>query len=240
MEVAGALGIVAVATAIILNLGRFAERAPLAVSRLHYINVQSTYQVLLLGVALLVLSALHGLDDANLRAFLGPGDPAAPANGVAWLGIADDDSWLGLGTGLSCAITLATLTFVYAQFRTSAGRAEDLVPFLPWILAVSFTNSFSEEVVYRLGVVVPLAGAVDTAYILVISAVAFGAPHLRGMPNGIVGAAMAGALGWLLAKSVVETHGIFWAWLIHWLQDIVIFSALTMAAARRSRDPVRV
>jgi hypothetical protein len=99
------------------------------------------------------------------------------------------------------------------------------------VLLFSFTNSFSEEVVYRLGVIVPLVGSVDTAYILLISAVAFGAPHLRGMPNGIVGALMAGLLGWLLAKSVVEINGIFWAWFIHFLQDIVIFSAFVMAAA---------
>lgn len=42
---------------------------------------------------------------------------------------------------------------------------------------------------------------------------------------------MAGLLGWLLAKSVVETNGIFWAWFIHFVQDIVIFSAFVMAAA---------
>jgi hypothetical protein len=38
----------------------------------------------------------------------------------------------------------------------------------------------------------------------------------------------------LLAKSVVETNGIFWAWFIHFLQDIVIFSAFVMAAANKS------
>jgi len=29
-----------------------------------------------------------------------------------------------------------------------------------------------------------------------------------------------------LAKSILETKGIFWAWLIHFLQDIIIFTAL--------------
>lgn len=31
-------------------------------------------------------------------------------------------------------------------------------------------------------------------------------------------------MGWLLAKSMLETGGFFWAWLIHFLQDILIFS----------------
>jgi len=41
-------------------------------------------------------------------------------------------------------------------------------------------------------------------------------------------------LGWLLAKSVIETNGIFWAWFIHFLQDIVIFSAFVLAAVNKS------
>jgi uncharacterized protein len=86
------------------------------------------------------------------------------------------------------------------------------------------------EVAFSLGIVVPLYGTVEASYIMLISAIAFGAPHLRGMPNGLIGAVMAGFLGWLLAKSVLETHGIFWAWFIHFLQDVVIFSAFIMAA----------
>jgi uncharacterized protein len=35
---------------------------------------------------------------------------------------------------------------------------------------------------------------------------------------------LAGFLGWLLAKSIVETRGIFWAWFIHFLQDVIIFT----------------
>ena len=188
---------------------------------------------------MLVLFAIYFVNPANFSAFLTPGNIAAPANGVSWLGISEGESWLSLGASLSFFITLVTSTFIYLQFRKSTGSFRQLMPFMPWVLLFSFTNSFSEEVVYRLGVIVPLAGSVDTAYILLFSAAAFGAPHLRGMPNGIVGALMAGLLGWLLAKSVVETNGIFWAWLIHYLQDVVIFSAFVMAAANKSLNRTR-
>lgn len=50
---------------------------------------------------------------------------------------------------------------------------------------------------------------------------------------------MAGLLSGLLAKSVVETNGIFWAWFIHFLQDVVIFSAFVMAAANKSLGRTR-
>jgi hypothetical protein len=239
MEVVITMVIVIAATAVILNLGRFAKRSPFSVSGLEYINTQSKYQVLLLGVAALVLFVLYLVNKANFWAFLTPGKIAAPTKGVSWMGIADGESWLSLGTSLSFFITLATSTFVYLQFRKSGGGLRHAVAFIPWILLFAASNSFSEEVVYRLGIIVPLFGFVDNAYIFLISAAAFGAPHLRGMPNGILGALMAGFLGWLLAKSVVETNGIFWAWFIHFLQDIVIFSAFVMAAANELLNRTR-
>jgi membrane protease YdiL (CAAX protease family) len=235
MEITLALFIVLGATAVILNLGRFTEKSPFSVSDLGYINTQLKYQSLLFGVAMFVLFVLYLVNEANFVAFFAPGNIAAPARGVSWLDIEEGESWLGLGVSLSFFITLGTFIFIYLQFRKSGGGINRLVPYLPWVLLFSLTNSFSEEVVYRLGIIVPLFGVIDTPYILLISAVAFGAPHLRGMPNGVVGAFMAGLLGWLLAKSVIETTGIFWAWFIHFLQDIVIFSAFVMAAVNKIR-----
>lgn len=231
MEIIIALLIVVGATAVILNLGRFAAKSPLSVSDLEYINTQAKYQALLLAVAALVLVVIYFVNATNFLAFLTLGNIAAPAEGVAWLGIPDDQTWVSVGSSLSLFITLATSSFVYLQFRKSGGGLNKILPYLPWVLLFSLTNSFSEEIVYRLGIIVPLVGSIDSAYILLFSAAAFGAPHLRGMPNGVVGALMAGLLGWVLAKSVIETNGIFWAWFIHFLQDIVIFSAFVMAAA---------
>jgi len=230
MEIILAFVIVVGATAVILNLGRLAAKTPFSVSELGYVNTQAKYQALLLGVAALVLLAIFFVNAANFSAFLTLGNITAPAKGVAWIGIQDNQSWASVGASLSFFITLATSTFVYLQFRKSGGGLKQVIPYLPWVLLFSLTNSFSEEVVYRLGIIVPLVGSVDTSYILLISAAAFGAPHLRGMPNGIFGTLMAGFLGWLLAKSVIETNGIFWAWFIHFLQDIPIFSAFIMAA----------
>jgi ABC-type Fe3+-siderophore transport system permease subunit len=46
------------------------------------------------------------------------------------------------------------------------------------------------------------------------------------MPSGIIGISLAGILGFVLAKSIFETQGFFWAWLIHFLQDVVIIGSL--------------
>jgi membrane protease YdiL (CAAX protease family) len=95
-----------------------------------------------------------------------------------------------------------------------------------WIILFSLTNSFGEEMIFRLGIVSPLKGLIAPMTIFFISAVLFGIPHFAGMPNGIIGASLAGILGFVLAKSMYETNGFFWAWLIHFLQDLVIIGSL--------------
>jgi uncharacterized protein len=198
-----------------------------------YIKSQSKYQQRLLLAAVFVLCLLQLYAPETLSRFFSIGYLAAPATKVEWLGIAEGETWLSLGLTLSISITAATFSFVYFQFRGKVGRLRHTFSYAGWILLFSASNSFSEEIIFRLGVIVPLYGDVKTSYILLISAVAFGVPHLRGMPNGIIGACMASLLGWILAKSMIETNGFFWACFIHFLQDIVIYSAFVMAATAR-------
>lgn len=101
---------------------------------------------------------------------------------------------------------------------------------MPWILAFSVSNAFVEEVIFRLGVALPLEGKLEPFVISLLSGVLFGLPHLRGMPSGLVGALMSGVLGYILCTSLLETDGLFLAWWIHFLQDMVIFSALVLQA----------
>ena len=47
---------------------------------------------------------------------------------------------------------------------------------------------------------------------------------------------VAGLLGWLFGKALVETRGIAMPWLIHFLFDAVIFTFLAIAAPSRYGD----
>jgi uncharacterized protein len=198
-----------------------------------YVKNQSKYQQRLFLAAVFVLCLLHLYAPETLSRFFSIGYLAAPATKVEWLGIAEGETWLSLGPTLAISITAATSAFVYLQFRKTVGKLRHISSYWGWILLFSASNSFSEEIIFRMGVIVPLCGAVQTSSILLISAIAFGAPHVRGMPNGLIGAGMAALLGWILAKSVIETNGFFWAWFIHFLQDIVIYSAYVMAATEK-------
>jgi len=41
-----------------------------------------------------------------------------------------------------------------------------------------------------------------------------------------VGIQVAGIVGWFLAKLMLETRGFFWAWAIHFVQDLIIFTGI--------------
>ncbi len=214
------------------KISKFAKQKVLLKNQKEYINFQFIYQFGLLLLSFLVLLVLYIMYPTTLENFIHIGDLKAQVKSVAWLGIGEDETWLSLGFGLSFFITTITATFIYLQFKKLNIKTSLIVPFLPWIILFSLTNSFSEEVIYRYGVIVPLYGNINIDFILIFSAILFGIPHFKGMPNGIIGVLMASLLGYLLAKSVIETNGFFWAWLIHFLQDIVIISALFLSTIK--------
>jgi hypothetical protein len=65
---------------------------------------------------------------------------------------------------------------------------------------------------------------------LLLVAAYFGLAHFYGVPYGIVGVMMAGFLGWFLTKAMLETRGFFWPWLIHFCQDVAIFTFMAMGS----------
>lgn len=215
--------LVAGATAAMLYLSGRAMRTPLRVSALPYVNSQARYQLWLAAVAALVFLVAGALHPQNLRALVAVGDMQAPANGVPLFGIAQGESWRSVGSSLALFATLATTLVVLGPQRKRLRSLPRALPYLPWVGLFALSNSLAEELIYRIGVLVPLMGTVDPTVVTWLSALLFGAPHLRGMPSGLVGALMAGVLGWLLARSVLETQGLAWAWAIHFLQDIPIY-----------------
>lgn len=178
-------------------------------------------RILLTGLMLGILF-LYGASRKDV--FLQKGDLGAPASRVTALGIKEGESWKEIGRNFSIVITLVTLGFMWAAFRPGGGFVRDLLPVLPIAFAFAVSNSIGEEICYRAGPLSQLAGSVGWDHALWMTAVLFGLAHLQGVPGGVVGAILAGTMGWILAKSLLETNGIYWAWFIHFLQDLVIFS----------------
>jgi membrane protease YdiL (CAAX protease family) len=190
------------------------------------IDLEVRYQLITAGLALVFLLGVYLLHPQNFRTFARFGDSSAHPEPISWMGIFAKDTWLKVGVSFAVSITLITAIFVYLNVLNSTLVVEKLVVVLPFALIFAASNAFVEEALTRFGIVVSLHGFVPNHTIYLVSALVFGIPHYFGTPGGILGSLMAGYLGWLLAKSIVETRGVFWAWFIHFLLDVVIFSAL--------------
>jgi membrane protease YdiL (CAAX protease family) len=225
--------LVVVFTALILLASQQLKTIRLfSVSQNEYVNFQFNYQFALLFVTILSLAVTYFLNRENFLNFFTFGDISVPAKELKLFGIKANDSWLKTGISLTIVISSATATFMYFQMKQAQVNWDLLSGGILWILLFSLTNSFGEEMIYRMGIVSPLKGLLQPMTIFIISAILFGIPHLAGMPSGFIGATMAGVLGLVLAKSLYETNGFFWAWIIHFIQDIIIIGTLFLLATK--------
>jgi hypothetical protein len=175
---------------------------------------------------LLVVLGPGRLGGASLR--LRAGDDRARARaGVYTLG--RRPTWRRLGTFWAVGITVGTATAMWFALGSRLDDVSVLLWSLPAIAVLAATNTVNEEFGYRnvpLAVLPPLLGPRAA---LAATGLLFGLAHYYGNPPGASGVALSAFLGVLLAKSMVETGGSTWAWIIHWLQDMVIFSFLALA-----------
>ncbi len=225
---------VSLAATAMLSSTRFLQKIDIRVSENQFLNMQAKYQMVLLGIMIVVLAITYMVNPTGFKTYFQLGDIKAPAAAVRWLGIKQNESWRSVGIGFSIGITLVTSIYMFLGVKSMGGNINVLSAALPWIILFSLTNSFSEEAIFRMGVIGPLYQTIDIKYIILLSAILFGLPHFRGVPNGITGVFLAGILGWILAKSVIETKGLFWAVWIHFIQDVVIFSGITIMQSNKT------
>jgi membrane protease YdiL (CAAX protease family) len=164
-------------------------------------------------------------------AYLTPGDLRVKAERIGWLGIPGNTiAWgrLALISGLLIAFGTLLLTLLTVTGFALPGNLDRLVPLLPLIVLLALGNSFAEGVVYRSAVLGPLTGELPKGAVVLASAAFFGMAHYYGAPSGPIGVVMSGVLGWYMARAMFETRGFLAPWIIHFLQDVVIFSAIVL------------
>ncbi len=193
------------------------------------VNLRLTMQLIVFPVSLVAVGLIFLYNPANARKIFHPGKLDAPAEALNLFAIKVGTPWTRVGGWMAVIITAGTAVFMLIGVLMNNGRVNtDFFRLLPLAFLFSATNAWSEEMFTRFTVVAGLAGRLPANSRYWISAAVFGIPHYFGTPGGIIGVLMAGFMGWLLAKSVEETSGMFWAWFIHFVQDVVIFSASWM------------
>jgi membrane protease YdiL (CAAX protease family) len=183
-----------------------------------------------LSGALLVCLTLIGSGLTRRDLFLTMGNPAAPGEPIRFLGLRRPVPWTWLGPGFMLAFALVLSPYLYLTVHPNFSISERIVRTLPWSLAVATLNAASEEFQFRCVLLAHLRGIFRPGEMMLLTAVFFGLSHYYGQPSGPLGVLMAGFAGWIWARSMVETRGCLWAFLIHMAQDIVIFAFLAVGA----------
>lgn len=187
-------------------------------------------QSLNLMVMLLVIAALLVMRKTFAGFFLRRGEIDAPATPIRWLGVKAGDRWRQLGLILTLCISLGTLTFLIIAGRPPLDIVVRALPFLPAVLLAAVINALTEEVSYKASFLSVLQEPVGARQALGMVAAYFGIAHFYGVPYGVIGVLLAGFMGWILARSMLDTKGLFWAWFIHFWQDVWIFSFMAIGS----------
>ena len=171
---------------------------------------------------LAIIAVLFILKKRREVFFLVKGDTNAPLEPVRWLGIKAGASWNKAGLTSVIILSLLLLTFLILAGRPSLDIVIRALPFLPVILLASAVNAFNEEIIAKASFLSVLEDVVGKHQALWLMTASFGIGHFYGVPYGVIGVLMAGFLGWWLGKSMLETRGLWWAWSIHFVQDVWI------------------
>jgi hypothetical protein len=182
------------------------------------------------AVALTVLLTLWLIHRTRSAFFLVKGQLDAPIEPVRWLGIRAGESWRKFGWIFAvCAAVIVAIPTILS-LRPSGAVLLQAATLLPFVLLFAAINAFNEEAYFRLSILSTLSNVIGKTHALLISVFIFGMAHwLYGSPPGLLGFALTGFLAFLMGKSILETKGLFWAWFIHLLPDIVIFASYAIA-----------
>lgn len=181
------------------------------------------------GVALAVIGVLWLVKRRRADFFLAKGDLKAPIEPVRWLGIGKGESWRTFGWIFAVAASIAVIFPTILGVKLSPALILRAVPLLPAVVLFAAVNAFTEEMYFRASFLSTLYGVIGRNHTLLITIVFFGLAHyLYGSPPGLLGASMTGFLAFLLGKAMLETMGLTWPWIIHFLPDVVVFASYAL------------
>lgn len=182
-----------------------------------------------LCVALVVIATLWLVKRNRFDFFFAKGQTDAPIQPVHWLGIKQGESWRTFGWIFTvCAGIIILIAMAFSVPLNSQAFARAL-PLIPFAIIFAAINAFTEETYFRASMLSTLCNVTSDNQALLMNVVFFGMAHyLYGTPSGLLGFLLTGFLAFLLGKSMLETRGMFWAWVMHFVPDAIIFFAYAL------------
>ena len=140
-------------------------------------------------------------------------------------------SWAVIGPSLLIIFTLPLILQLALTLHPDFSMGKKVMAAMPVILAFSVINAATEEFRFRSVLIARLRPVVGQWHVLLLCAALFGIGHWFGHPSGLSGMLLTGFASVVWGKSMIDTKGFFWPWLIHMVQDVAIVSMIVMTAA---------
>jgi membrane protease YdiL (CAAX protease family) len=137
--------------------------------------------------------------------------------------------WKSATPFLAMAFALATYLVVRPFLGTHAWAKA--WPLRHAIILLAAANALSEELIYRTALLNVAYKTVPDGIAAAISALIFGLAHIHGQAKGWVVVLGSTACGYVFAVSVIQTQGLFVAWLLHFVQGMFFMAAFAVASA---------
>lgn len=185
--------------------------------------VASIFRVHLIPVALMALTLIgSGLGRREL--FLSRGNPSAPAQPSRLLNIKEPKPWTSVIRQFMLVYFIILVAVVWLTSQPEVSKFSQALIYLPAIILAAAVNALAEEFQFHSMLLARLEPVVKPGQAILMTAVLFTSLHyFTGSPSGPLGAVAVLFLGWVAAKSMLETRGLVWAFILHFLADFVIY-----------------
>lgn len=99
---------------------------------------------------------------------------------------------------------------------------------LPAACIFAALNAGCEEFRFRCLLLARGTRCVGATHALLATSFLFGVAHFFGHPGGFSGVLMAAFFAWIVGRSMLDCRGWGWAWLLHFVEDVLIFLMVLM------------
>jgi membrane protease YdiL (CAAX protease family) len=137
-------------------------------------------------------------------------------------------TWPQLGIIVIVLVGIYLVFHVTVTRHPSSAAVATLLEYSPVIVVAAAVNTFCEEFLFRNSLIAFLVPAIGRPQALWLTSLRFGIGHFYGNPSGLIGVVGATLFGFVLGRSMVETGGSGWAWIIHFAEDVVIFALIAL------------
>ena len=182
-----------------------------------------------LAPVVLMTLTLIGSGIGRRELFLVRGNPRADCHPSRLQLMKIPEPWPRFVRNFLPVYVIITLVIIGIQVSPTASQFAQALMYLPAILIAAAINAFAEEYEFRsvhLARLLPVLGKQQS---IMITAVLWGLMHYWGYPGGSIGVMLVWYLGFIAAKSMIETRGFVWAFTIHFIGDVIIYAFMAMA-----------